>query len=645
MKYYRLIAYHSESFSPEETAFFNLAKGFIYNTAKENLSSIENLGNKAKNLLIAQAFGMPVPPFFVIRGEQIAAGNLFSEYPDSMPLPFPVFVRSAPPISMPGCMVSIPDITNFGELRAAINEVFASWNSPKALSFRKRNKLSSTIFPDVIVQKIIYGNQNIDAGSGVLFTRNPQNGNKELVGKIAWGSMGDKVVQIYKNVQLSNLQEIWEKYPFLKNEFATIAEQLENLFLGIQDVEFVIANQKLWILQTRKLKVHPSIEAKVTLELAQNNKINRFDLVSKILELPSKEYAINSRNNLQLMDQGISFSPGIAQGYGQTSLKQPGQIIFLSAEPSDEMLIALIEGKIQGLVTTYGHEFSHEAVLCRGLDIPYISIAGDLQKLANQSLVIDGNAGKVYLGAAFESSNTRLEPLTLSGLTPEYIKSQVRYTHREFTLDSIIEHALLIVEISEAQSFTTEILQKNFYAHFLHQVIVEKALNIGISRGNIETLIEIGTTAALEKKTAEEILKAISEESLEQQTSNPFNHANLIFLKKDEAIQFFKFKNVPEEHIKTKTFSDPKNKIYISQVPGDQGRIMYRQEAELDKRIEEADQFAQKYSGVILVSRDFHSQIAADDLEKCKHFHAQGYEVTVMVYYDDRVEPTGSTKI
>ena len=135
------------------------------------------------------------------------------------------------------------------QLEYAINAVFDSWQTPRAVTYRILNKITGLIGTAVNVQTMVFGNMGEDCATGVCFTRNPSNGDNHFYGEFLVNAQGEDVVAGIRMTK--DISQLRDEMPAAYKEFKEIAERLEKHYREMQDVEFTIEKEKLWMLQTR----------------------------------------------------------------------------------------------------------------------------------------------------------------------------------------------------------------------------------------------------------------------------------------------------------------------------------------------------------------------------------------------------------
>ncbi len=304
------------------------------------------------------------------------------------------------------------------QLEKAIEAVFRSWNNPRAIFYRKMNDIPSSWGTAVNVQMMVFGNMGDTCGTGVAFTRNPATGEKKLFGEFLMNAQGEDVVAgIRTPSPISKLQEIM---PNAYNQFVDICDRLEKHYRDMQDMEFTIENEKLYMLQTRNGKRTAAAALKIACDLVDEGLIDEKDALmmvdpKQLDSLLHPQFDASELAKAKVLTTGLAASPGAACGEivfnAEDAIKaaQDGRkvvLVRLETSPED------IEGMhvSQGILTVRGGMTSHAAVVARGMGTCCVSGCGDVSidetaktfKVGNQTfkegdyISLDGSTGNVY---------------------------------------------------------------------------------------------------------------------------------------------------------------------------------------------------------------------------------------------------------
>ena len=300
-----------------------------------------------------------------------------------------------------------PDV----QLKLAIEAVFGSWNNPRAVLYRKQNKIADDLGTAVNVQCMVFGNKGETSATGVAFTRNPANGEKEFYGDYLVNAQGEDVVAGIRTPQQITIegskrwavaQKVSEeerkaKFPSLEEvmpevykELDEIQHHLEQYFKDMQDIEFTIQDGKLWMLQCRNGKRTGAAMVKIAMDMLREGLIDEKTAVlrcepAKLDELLHPVFDKKAIANAQVITKGLPASPGAATGPvvffaedAEKVLEKTGQrAILVRIETSPEDLKGMLDAA--GILTARGGMTSHAAVVARGMGKCCVSGAGELQ--------------------------------------------------------------------------------------------------------------------------------------------------------------------------------------------------------------------------------------------------------------------------
>ncbi|HEY8135741.1 MAG TPA: pyruvate, phosphate dikinase [Candidatus Limnocylindrales bacterium] len=448
------------------------------------------LGGKAANLTImAVDFGLPVPPAFTLTTdvcrEYLASGwppRLEEELREHMARleelvgrrfgepadPLLVSVRSGAPVSMPGMMDTILNVglnaatsaafdeslaprlktrlseslaavgvepvpeDQWGQLRAAIEAVFRSWNSPRAIAYREREGISADMGTAATVQAMVFGNRNERSATGVLFTRNPSTGENRPYGDVLFNAQGEDVVAGTHATE--DIRVLHKRLPDVARLLHEYTRTLERHLRDMADIEFTIEDGKLWLLQVRVGKRSPQAALRLAAEMADDPDfpLSREEAVRRVLPLLADPPRVTEkpRDAAEPLTKGLGASPGVAAGEvvttpeaAVTAAEQGRAVILVRAETSPDDVHGMSVAR--GILTATGGLASHAAVVARGWGIPAvvgaaavsvgsesISVNGRQLKVGDQ-ITIDGSTGEVFGGALAGSSEVVPEAATL----------------------------------------------------------------------------------------------------------------------------------------------------------------------------------------------------------------------------------------
>lgn len=430
------------------------------------------VGGKARSINKMLALGMPVPPAFVLSTDfctvvsensgrltetistalrtglaqlEAAVGRKLGD-PET---PLLVSVRSGGAVSMPGMMDTVLNLGMTPALQTRLTEitgdaafaadthrrfveqfekvvgtpttgdpwqdlvlaaeaVFASWNSPRAKTYRKHHGISDAGGTAVTVQAMVFGNFDDKSGTGVLFTRNPLTGDAAPYGEWLPRGQGEDVVS--GRFDALHLEELKQQQPAIHDELLTAAAVLEQHGRNAQDIEFTVEAGRLWLLQTRAAKRSPQAAVRIAVCLAEADIVTREEAVamvstSQIAAATAPHVDPVARQSATLLASGLPACPGVATGQvvgeceAAEDLVDDGVDVVLArptTDPDD------VSGMVvsAGIITEIGGSTSHAAVVSRELGKPCVVGCGQgtLSSLIGRVVTVDGTNGEILDG-------------------------------------------------------------------------------------------------------------------------------------------------------------------------------------------------------------------------------------------------------
>ena len=288
----------------------------------------------------------------------------------------------------------------YEQLFNAIGAVFDSCNSHRAQVYRKINNINQIPKTAVNIQSMVFGNLNDQSLTGVMFSRNPSNGNKEIYGEYILQAQGEDIVSgsrtpcalskidsnsyqadLYQNQSTKEgCKYLEEENPPLFNELKNVAIFLENYYKEMQDIEFTVEKGKLWILQARNGKRVVSANIKIQHDLVKEGIISKEEAISRIdpnsIDVLLHPYP-KSEYKLPIVASGLLASPGVGIGRvvftsdDAVKMTQEGNdVILVREETSPEDVQGMHSAK--AILTKTGGMTSHAAVVCRGMGVPCV---------------------------------------------------------------------------------------------------------------------------------------------------------------------------------------------------------------------------------------------------------------------------------
>ena len=318
----------------------------------------------------------------------------------------------------------------YEQLFGAVSAVFLSWESKRAKTYRKLNHIPSEWGTAVNIQSMVFGNMGNDSATGVAFTRNPSTGEKKFFGEYLINAQGEDVVAgsrtpryITKKAKQdagATEQSMEETMPKVFKELKSIFLKLEKHYRDMQDIEFTVENNKLWMLQTRNGKRTAKAGIKIAVDMVKEKLISKKDAILRIdpntldtLLHPTLDEKVEKK----IIAKGLPASPGAASGKvvftadeAERMSNQKEDTILVRIETSPEDIHGMHAAK--GILTARGGMTSHAAVVARGMGRPCVSgsgeitidydikqfKAGDLTIKEGDIITIDGGSGKVMQG-------------------------------------------------------------------------------------------------------------------------------------------------------------------------------------------------------------------------------------------------------
>jgi len=318
----------------------------------------------------------------------------------------------------------------FEQLFEAIGAVFLSWESNRAKVYRKINKIPSDWGTAVNVQSMVFGNMGNDCATGVVFTRNPSDGFNEIYGEYLINAQGEDVVAgtrtpqhiTKKNNKNSATKEksMEESMPRIFRQLKKILKILEKHYRDMQDVEFTVENNKLWMLQTRSGKRTAKSAVKIAVDMVKSKLISKKEAVLRIdpASLDTLLHpTLDEKSKINVIGKGLPASPGAASGKVVFTSDEAERLnsmmqdtILVRIETSPEDIHGMHAAK--GILTSRGGMTSHAAVIARGMGRPCVSGSSeidinydekifkvsDLEVKEGDVITIDGSTGRIILG-------------------------------------------------------------------------------------------------------------------------------------------------------------------------------------------------------------------------------------------------------
>ncbi|TKK84516.1 pyruvate, phosphate dikinase [Herbidospora galbida] len=384
---------------------------------------VEVLGGKAHGLAVLRRLGLAVPPAFVVGADACRAylrdgrlpGGLAEEVAAAVAaLPAgEVSVRSGASVSMPGMMTTVLGLPAHpvGPILDAVAEVFASWHTPRARTYRELHDIPHDLGTAVTIQAMVYGDRDPRSGTGVAFTRDPTTGAPVPFGDVLYGRRGDAVVSGREpTVPLGDLAV---REPRVWAGLTRAMALVEGHYRDACYLEFTYESGDLWFLQVRPGRFTGAAAVVVAADLADEGVVARSDALLRVAPEDLRRVA-RITGPADVLARGLGACPGVATGRVATSagaavrMAAAGPVVLVRPETSPLDLRGMAAAA--GIVTARGGPASHAAVVARAMGRPAVvgasglvvsagSVrAGDRVIPEGAVVTIDGTSGDVALG-------------------------------------------------------------------------------------------------------------------------------------------------------------------------------------------------------------------------------------------------------
>ncbi len=311
------------------------------------------------------------------------------------------------------------------QMRLATEAVFGSWFGKRAVDYRNATNIPHNLGTAVNICTMVFGNMGNDSATGVAFTRDPATGERKLYGDYLINAQGEDVVAGIRNT--TPIAELAKEMPKSYEQFVEICKTLEKHYTDMQDMEFTIERNRLWMLQTRDGKRTAKAAVKVAVDMVNEGLINKEKAITRVtpaqvdtllhpqFDMEVKKKAVKEGN---LYAKGVNASPGAAVGQiyfdadkAEKMAKEEGQqVIMVRPFTKPDDVHGMLAAK--GILTSEGGATSHAAVVARQFGVPCIVGASDIridlekrQMEANDKVLkegewisIDGTTGEAFIG-------------------------------------------------------------------------------------------------------------------------------------------------------------------------------------------------------------------------------------------------------
>jgi pyruvate,orthophosphate dikinase len=304
------------------------------------------------------------------------------------------------------------------QLSRAVRAVFESWDNPRAQVYRKAHHIPDDLGTAVNVVQMVFGNKGERSGTGVAFTRDPSTGESGLYGEFLADAQGEDVVSGIRTPQ--PLAEMQKTLPAAFEQLTDTMRRLEEHYRDMQDIEFTVEDDRLYLLQTRSAKRTAAAALKAAVDMVDEGLISREDAVARIDPGQLDQLLhpmIDPSASVDVIAQGLNASPGAASGYvvfdADEAVERSANedVILVRWETTPDDIHGMIAA--QGILTAHGGMTSHAAVVARGMGKPCVagcealSVDEKAKKASlnghdlgeGDTITIDGGTGQVILGA------------------------------------------------------------------------------------------------------------------------------------------------------------------------------------------------------------------------------------------------------
>ncbi|WP_459195481.1 pyruvate, phosphate dikinase [Wukongibacter baidiensis] len=306
------------------------------------------------------------------------------------------------------------------QLMMSVLAVFDSWNNARAIVYRNINEIPHYLGTAVNIQSMVFGNMGESSGTGVAFTRNPSTGEKEIFGEFLINAQGEDVVAGIRTPKA--ISELKDVKPDIYDEFVEVTKILEKHYKDMQDIEFTIENDKLYLLQTRTGKRTAKAAVNIAVEMTDEGLIDKETALMRlnpqqIDQLLHPTFKPDELEKARKISKGLPASPGAATGkvYFTSeevveAARRGEKAILVRVETSPEDIEGMVNA--EGILTTRGGMTSHAAVVARGMGKCCVAGCGeirvdeynkvfkidDIEVKEGDYISLDGNSGTVYEG-------------------------------------------------------------------------------------------------------------------------------------------------------------------------------------------------------------------------------------------------------
>jgi pyruvate,orthophosphate dikinase len=302
------------------------------------------------------------------------------------------------------------------QLLRAVRAVFSSWDNPRAQVYRRAHGIADDLGTAVNVVQMVFGNKGDRSGTGVAFTRDPSTGRSGLYGEFLADAQGEDVVAGIRTPQ--PIEAMRDSLPTAFDELVATMRRLEAHYRDMQDIEFTVEDEQLYLLQTRSAKRTAAAALKAAVSMVVEGLITREEAVTRIDPAQLDQLLhpmIDPNASLEPAAKGLNASPGAASGAivfdADTAVERArsGPVVLVRWETAPDDIHGMIAA--EGILTVHGGMTSHAAVVARGMGKPCVAgceeltlgdgtaTLGGRELKEGDVITIDGGTGLVFIGS------------------------------------------------------------------------------------------------------------------------------------------------------------------------------------------------------------------------------------------------------
>lgn len=433
----------------------------------------------------------------------------------------------------------------YEQLRMAVEAVFRSWMGRRAVEYRKQYGITPNLANGtaVIVCEMVFGNMDNNSATGVVFTRNPETGEKKLYGEYLVNAQGEDIVSGEVTPQHIT-PHLSHEFPQVYSELLRICDKLEKYFKEPQDIEITIEKGKLYVLQTRTAKMNGIATVKTSVDMYYEGLINKKESIMRI-ETSSLEQFLyprvdNIKNKSRPIAKGIGASPGVATGIAifetdkaEVLGKKGEKIILIREETKPEDVPAFFQSS--GILTSKGGKTSHAAVVARGIGKPCVVGCSQISiDEKEKKMVVVPHPPDVRTTSKKEEKEEQPkqkehrqeqiiiiegQKVTIDGTSGDVYDKEIPTTQSEFTqeLKEVVQWASELKRVdvrANADTVQSAIIARNFGAEGIGLLRTERMFNQSDRLGKFVNMILANNIG--ERKRALEILKPLQKSDFKE---------------------------------------------------------------------------------------------------------------------------------